>query len=664
MTLQTRIDRLRTGTAKIGCLFNPMGGQARKHQSAIRQALGEIPGIFVCEATDAITFKSAMDQLLRAKIDLLVIVAGDGTTHAILGHLFTALAPAKWPVLMVIPGGTTNMTSLDLGMRGKPEQILHCLRDFLLQPAEPRLAQRSVLRIEQAGMGAIYGMFFAAGLVARGVKFSRSPVKQLGITGGIFTALIMLRSLAGMVIGTISGRHQNDWAPVAMTVTQADGRIYQGTYLFALVSALDCLLLNIHPYWGKEPAPLHVTLVDQHRKRLWRSIWPLISGGGEVLQEKDGYYSHNTHSLTLQMDDEYIVDGELYRSAGANKPLRITATNPVTFFVLGGAVTTMTNTKATSTEQLPIRLLSEVAWESNKATSPDLVPVVDSLIMHFGELLDAVILYGSCLHSAISLEEGIVDLYVIVDSYHKAYPERYLANLNAWLAPNVFYIEVPHQGGTLRAKYAVISAHDFRRGAQYWFHPYIWARFAQPSRLLYCRDDAVREHIYASLAHSVVTFLKSGATALEAGIFDVEEIWTRCLMLTYAAELRAERETRARHLAQANLGAFTRLTEVAAPVLQGILEKQDNGKYRCLTDPATQQRALWRWRLRRWQGRILSILRLSKATLTFNNSVEYAAWKIERHTGVRVEITPMLRRHPILWGLKVAWRLLRRGVLR
>ncbi|WP_258364315.1 diacylglycerol kinase family protein [Nitrosomonas sp. Nm84] len=651
---------MRTGTAKVGCLFNPMGGQARKHEPAIRQALSEIPGIFVCEAIDAIAFKSAIDQLLRMKIDLLVIVAGDGTTHAILGHLFAALAPAKWPVLMVIPGGTTNMTSLDLGMRGKPEQILRRLRDFLLQPMEPRLVQRSVLRIEQAGMGAIYGMFFAVGLVARGVKFSRSPVKQIGITGGIFTFLIMLRSLAGMILG----RHQSEWAPVTMAMAQTDGRIYQGTYLFALVSALDCLLLNIRPYWGKEPAPLHVTLVDQHRKRLWRSIWPLISGGGEVLQEKDGYYSHNTHSLTLQMDDEYIVDGELYRSASANKPLRITATNPVTFLVLGGAVTTMAHTKVTSTEQLPIRLLSEVAWESNKETSPDLVPVVDSLIMRFGESLDAIILYGSCLHSAISLDEGIVDLYVIVDSYHKAYSVRYLANLNAWLAPNVFYIEVPHQGRTLRAKYAVISTHDFRRGAQHWFHPYIWARFAQPSRLLYCRDDAVREHIYASLAHSVVTFLKSGAAALEAGIFDVEEIWTRCLMLTYAAELRAERETRARHLAQTNLGAFTRLTEVATPMLRGILEKQDNGKYRCLTDPATQRRTLWRWRLRRWQGRILSILRLSKATLTFNNSVEYAAWKIERHTGVRVEITPMLRRHPILWGLKVAWRLLRRGVLR
>lgn len=664
MTSPTRIDRLQTGAAKIGCVLNPMSGQTRKHLAAIQQALNDIPGMKVCEAADAIAFKAAIDHLIQADIDLLVVVAGDGTTHAILSHLFATLAFSQWPVLMIIPGGTTNMTSLDIGVHDKPVQALHRLRDYLLNPSTPKLAQRPVLCIEQAGMKPIYGMFFAVGLVARGVKFSRSPVKQLGITGGIFTAMVMLRSLAGMLVGMALGHHQSEWAPVTMTLTEDNERTHKGTYLFALVSALDCLLLNMRPYWGQEPAPLHVTFVSQQRKRLWRSVWPLLSGGGRVLKETDGYYSHNSHSVTLHMDDEYIVDGELYRSTSTLEPLRITATNPVTFLVLKDTATTMTSSITAPTAQLPIRLINEVAWESNKAVSPDLIPLVDSLVTRFGESLDAVILYGSCLHSACSLDEGIVDLYVVVNSYYMAYPKRYLANLNTWLAPNVFYLELPHQGRTLRAKYAVISTQDFERGAQFWFHPYIWARFAQPSRLLYCLNDSVRERIYAALAHSVVTFLKSGIPTLEAGILDVEEIWTRCLMLTYAAELRAERETRARHLAQANLSAFIRLTEVAAPMLTGLLEKQENGKYLCITNPKMQQQAFWHWRLRRWQGRILSILRLSKATLTFNNSVEYAVWKIERHTGVSVEITPMLRRHPILWGLKVAWQLLRRGVLR
>lgn len=319
---------------------------------------------------------------------------------------------------------------------------------------------------------------------------------------------------------------------------------------------------------------------------------------------------------------------------------------------------------STAHEPLPAGLLDAVAAESDQPVSPDFAPLVDALIQRFGESLDAVVLYGSCLHSAISLDEGIVDLYVVVDDYRKAYPQRHLAVLNAWLPPNVFYLEVPHQEKTLRAKYAVISTGDFEAGAHRWFHSYIWARFAQPSRLLFARNDTVRQRLYAAMAHSVLTFLRTGIVALEAGSYTVEQLWTRCLLLTYAAELRAEKAGRANHLANANLAAFTGLTASASPLLADILEPQADGCYRCLTDPATQKQALWRWRVRRWQGRVLSILRLAKATMTFANSVDYAAWKIERHTGVRVEVTPLLRRHPILWGLKVASRLIRRGVLR
>jgi len=312
----------------------------------------------------------------------------------------------------------------------------------------------------------------------------------------------------------------------------------------------------------------------------------------------------------------------------------------------------------------PADLIEQVAAECSKSVSIDLAPLVDALVERFGASLDAVILYGSCLHSAVSLEEGIVDLYVIVDDYRSAFPQRYLAVLNAWLPPNVFYLEVPYQEKILRAKYAVVSAADFEQGAQFWFHSYIWARFAQPSRLLFARNESVRQRIHTAMAHSIITFLKSGVPALEPETLSVEQIWTRCLMLTYASELRAEKEGRAHHLACVNLGAFTRFTASASPALTEVLEKKDNDYYRCITHSTLQKQTLLRWRLRRWQGRILSILRLAKATLTFSNSVDYAAWKIERHTGVRVEITPLLRRHPILWGLKVARKLLQRGVLR
>ena len=330
MTDPLRIENLKTKTAKVGLLLNPKGGQACKRDTEIRHVLTNIPGIIIHEASDAPGFKAALDHLLHAEIDLLIIVAGDGTVHAVLSHLFATRPTTSWPVLALVPGGTTNMTSLDLGTRGKPDHVLKRLKDYLSQPANPTLVKSSALCIEQTDSNKIYGMFFGIGLIARGVKFSRSSVKQIGITGGIFSILIMFRSLIGMLFG----KHQSEWAPVELLTTEPNGETHKETYLFALVSALDCLLLDMRPYWGTEQAPLHVTMVDQQRKRLWRSLWPLLSGRGHTLKEQDGYHSHNTHTVEFLMDDEYIVDGELYQASSQNGPLRISATEPVTFLVV------------------------------------------------------------------------------------------------------------------------------------------------------------------------------------------------------------------------------------------------------------------------------------------------------------------------------------------
>ncbi|MEO5655482.1 MAG: hypothetical protein ABIR00_05805 [Nitrosospira sp.] len=323
----------------------------------------------------------------------------------------------------------------------------------------------------------------------------------------------------------------------------------------------------------------------------------------------------------------------------------------------------MTSNTTVPDRQPPDDLISEMASLSSKVVSADFLILVEALKTRFGSSLEAVLLYGSCLRSH-EIGDGVVDFYAVVNSYSEAYPERYLAVLNAWLPPNVFFLEASAQEKKFRAKYAVVSMADFEQGTQHWFHPYLWARFAQPSRLLYARDETVRMRVNRALAHAVITFLEASLPLLKSPVVSAEAIWINGLTQTYAAELRPERSTRARQLVELNLDDYARLTRCAASALAETLEVLPNGDYRCLTGAAERRRSLSRWRLRRWQGKILSVLRLSKAAFTFHDSINYAAWKIERHTGVRVEVTPLLRRHPLLWGLKVSWRLLRRGVMR
>ncbi|MFO7580162.1 MAG: acylglycerol kinase family protein, partial [Nitrosomonas halophila] len=168
---------------RAGLIYNPLGGQFRKRDPDIRRVLAEMTGITQIEAKDLSEFDQAVSQLLAEDIEWLIIIGGDGTLQGVINCLFAQRSVEKWPLLTIVPGGTTNMIALDLGMHGKPEQVLTQVKQSLHQSSQPTLVSRPVLRIEQAGVKNVYGMLFGLGLIARGVRFSQSQVKQLGMTG-------------------------------------------------------------------------------------------------------------------------------------------------------------------------------------------------------------------------------------------------------------------------------------------------------------------------------------------------------------------------------------------------------------------------------------------------------------------------------------------------
>ncbi|NKB37246.1 MAG: hypothetical protein GKR93_08760 [Gammaproteobacteria bacterium] len=309
----------------------------------------------------------------------------------------------------------------------------------------------------------------------------------------------------------------------------------------------------------------------------------------------------------------------------------------------------------------PAALVAEKASECARVVPGGFHVFVGALEKHFGESLQAVLLYGSCLHS-YDLKDSVVDLYVLVDDYDKAYTSSLFSYLNKIVPPNVFYLELEHEGMTLRCKYGVITLSDFEKGASSWFHSYIWGRFSQPVRLLYFRNEDARLKVLETLAQATITFLRATVPALGRSVVDTETIWSRGLALSYNAELRPEQKNRARQLTHLNMGDYIRLTAYSQEMIE-LLEALPHDRYNCTANEKECLRALRKWRFRRWQGRVLSVMRLTKAVFTFRDCVDYAAWKIERHTGIKIELTTRLRNHPILFGGKVLWQLIRQGVM-
>jgi len=292
--------------------------------------------------------------------------------------------------------------------------------------------------------------------------------------------------------------------------------------------------------------------------------------------------------------------------------------------------------------------------------------LVSTLRERHGPSVNAVLMYGSCLRSG-DLFDGLVDLYLVTDRYRDFYPGRLKALANWLLPPNVFYIELPVNDRTVRAKYAVLSNRDLRRGTTRWFHSYLWGRFTQPTAIAWSRDEQARQAVLACFAGAITTFLERTLPRLpDAG--SVQDLWQQGLQLSYGAELRAEQPGRAGELTEAGAAYYRETTRLLAGSLRHELsvETGPDGSlsYRAVIPASLRLRSRLAWPLRRVQGKILSVLRLLKALFTFEGGLDYIAWKLERHSGQVVEIPERVRRWPLIfiWGL--FWRLYRRGVFR
>jgi hypothetical protein len=251
----------------------------------------------------------------------------------------------------------------------------------------------------------------------------------------------------------------------------------------------------------------------------------------------------------------------------------------------------------------------------------------------------AALAYGSCLRD-VSPEEGLADFYVLFDDTVPV-SSNPASRLGCRLfPPNVYYAECEHEGKILRAKYAILPLSIFeQRVSENTVNPYIWARFSQPSTLIHIKDDNSRSRVAAAVEIAIRTML-TNALALCPPDPSPTDIWVTALQATYGTELRPEDSTRAHTIVESDPEWYLATANaVFGNNLAAHVKKLSNREW-------AKTRASWK--RRRSSGKALSIARLIKAGFTFSGGADYLAWKIERHSGVPVTLTPWQRRHPIL----------------
>jgi hypothetical protein len=291
---------------------------------------------------------------------------------------------------------------------------------------------------------------------------------------------------------------------------------------------------------------------------------------------------------------------------------------------------------------MPQNLLSLVTAELAEPADPRAAATAGALAAQYPDAARAVLFYGSCLRER-NLDGLMLDFYLIVSDYRAAYGKSWLAAANRLIPPNVFPFE--HNG--LIAKYAVLSEADFARlNSSAADNVSVWARFAQPSRLLWAADDLARQRAISAVANAAPTLLSLAWPMSEAQ--DALALWKTGFTLTYNAELRAEKKGRSLSIVDADPQRYSRFGEAA--LAQGL--------------PSSPHNAAERWRQLQRRGKWLSVVRLAKASFTYAGGIDYLAWKINRHAGTAIAIKPWQRRWPLLGALTLLPRLFRGGAIR
>jgi hypothetical protein len=235
-------------------------------------------------------------------------------------------------------------------------------------------------------------------------------------------------------------------------------------------------------------------------------------------------------------------------------------------------------------------------------------------------------------------------------------PARLAALLHHVLPPNVVAVRPPGMPGDPLAKVAVVTRTELQRGTSDQAHDhFLLGRLFQDVRLLWARDAGARRDAENAIASARAHTFVWVRTSLPER-FDAEQMLRTLLAVSYAGEVRPESGDRIGTLVAAQ-------RHTLLPILQDLLDSlaargelsRDGAQFRDAHPPDDGERR--RWRRYFLVSKIRNTLRWPKYALLYDGWLDYVLLKIERRSGVRVELTPLERRWPLvfLWPRAVWW---------
>ena len=317
----------------IAVISNRNSGHNRDHFADIERLLTGSDRLSHHVTESAAQTPALLAQLADQNTGVIAINGGDGTAAQLFGQILEGGLFKTPPLLILLPGGTANMTAGDIGVTGKLPAAVQRLCDWNQagRPIADNIVERQVLALDIPGeANTHYGMFAGSGAIILATDYAHAEVHSRGLRDDFSLGLTLIRTIWGMV------RNDPKFAkPSPISVALDGGEFQEYQTLILATSTLERLFLGIHPFWGEGQGALKLSLIENGADRFLRTFLAILSGRkSRYAQPSAGYHGHRVNSLKLLMDGKINLDGELLEVSREQGPASLRTTGPLRFLRL------------------------------------------------------------------------------------------------------------------------------------------------------------------------------------------------------------------------------------------------------------------------------------------------------------------------------------------
>ena len=303
------------------CLIvNPRSFSASRGLAESASTLARAQGAEVVTLDGPASLRVAVESILARRQRTVMVLAGDGTVCAVVDQL-SHLPPGAWtPDLLILPGGRTNLTAVDLGTGG---HALATLKRALSKPVDPRrrsvVEERCALRIEQAPAPVRHGFFLSAALIDGATRQCHQRRTDRNEHGPLTTLSYLLK------LGVLALFGRSGLACPTLGVDAGELGSQRGRVRLLMATTLMHRNGLFDPYASRGAGDVRMMSVSRDAPGVWRSLPRLLTGRySKNMNTESGYLSGRCTRVAISGLSSYMLDGEPF-DADPTRPVMITA---------------------------------------------------------------------------------------------------------------------------------------------------------------------------------------------------------------------------------------------------------------------------------------------------------------------------------------------------